>query len=241
MLNLKTKNKPKMKAKTETLEGYIIEFKKFALSKNIKISLREENKVLVTMPLYCPIKKAREFLLLNFEKIKSFNSNFKKEKKYLEKTLKTKFETLKIEEGEKLETKTKKNIVYFSYPKEQDFYSKEIQEALKSAYLKAIKIEAQYYLKERIEYLAQKYDFKFQKLTLRNQKTRFGSCSYFNNINLNINLMRYDFDCIDYVIIHELCHTRVKNHSSKFWEEVEKYCPDYKKTRAKLKSVTFSF
>ena len=60
--------------------------------------------------------------------------------------------------------------------------------------------------------------------------------SFCNNINLNINLMNYDFDVIDYVLIHELVHTKIKNHSEKFWLEVEKNCPNYKILRKKLKN-----
>ena len=51
--------------------------------------------------------------------------------------------------------------------------------------------------------------------------------------------MNYDYDVIDYVIIHELCHTRVKNHSGAFWLEVEKYCPNYRELRKKLKNREF--
>ncbi len=89
---------------------------------------------------------------------------------------------------------------------------------------------------ERTRFLADKYGFEIGRIALRNQKTRFGSCSYRNNINLNINLMNYDFDVIDYVILHELAHTKIKNHSKDFWSEVEKYCPNYKELRKKLKS-----
>ena len=74
------------------------------------------------------------------------------------------------------------------------------------------------------------------KIAIKNQRTRFGSCSFQNNINLNINLMKYDFDIIDYVLIHELVHTKIKNHSEKFWFEVEKNCPNYKILRKKLKN-----
>jgi len=217
--------------KQETIEDYKVTYKKFAFSKNIKISLRADKNVLVSMPLSCPYKTAKSFLISNFLKIKSF----KIQNKYLTPDLTTKFETLKIIRSEKLQTKTIKNIVYFYYPAGVDFNCEDIQKPLKEAYLKALKIEAKNYLPQRIEYLAQKFGFKYNKLALKNQKTRFGSCSYFNNINLNINLMKYDFDCIDYVIIHELCHTKIKNHSAVFWSEVEKFCPRYKELRKKLK------
>lgn len=219
------------KTKTEEIENFKINYKKHCFSKNIKISLKQDNTILVTMPIYCPYKTAREFLLSNFEKIKGF----KKEENFLSKDLKTKFETLKIIESDSLKVETKKNIVYFYYPNDVDFNSEIVQDKLKEAYLKALKIEAKNYLPERLDYLAKKYGFSYRKVSLRNQKTRFGSCSYFNDISLNINLMRYDFDCIDYVIIHELCHTRVKNHSEKFWIEVSNIIPNYKAIRRKLK------
>jgi len=223
------------KNKIETIENFEIKYKKHPFSKNIKISLKKEGQILVTMPILCPYKFARDFLLKNFKKIKSFKIN----NKILHKILKTKFDTLKIIESNELKTTIKDNIVYFYYPNEIDFNSKEIQKALKEAYFKAIKIEAKNYLPQRLEFLARKYGFNYGKVALRNQKTRFGSCSYQNNINLNINLMSYDFDCIDYVIIHELCHTKIKNHSEKFWLEVEKYCPNYKIIRKRLKNNTF--
>ncbi len=219
------------KTKTEEIENFKINYKKHCFSKNIKISLKQDNTILVTMPVYCPYKAAREFLLSNFEKIKGF----KKEENFLSKDLKTKFETLKIIESDSLKVETKKNIVYFYYPKDINFNSEIVQDKLKEAYLKTLKIEAKNYLPDRLNYLAKKYGFKYRKVSLRNQKTRFGSCSYFNDISLNINLMRYDFDCIDYVIIHELCHTRVKNHSEKFWIEVGNIIPNYKAIRRKLK------
>ena len=219
--------------KTEIIEDYEIKYKKHPFSKNIKVTLKKEGKILVTMPYLCPYKTAKNFLISNFEKIK----NFKIEKKKLSPNLSTKFDTLNIIVSDTLKTVVKNNIVSFYYPNDEDFYSSKIQNALKEAHLKAIKIEAKNYLIQRLDFLAKKYNFSYGKVTLRNQKTRFGSCSFNNNINLNINLMNYDFDVIDYVLIHELCHTRIKNHSKHFWLEVEKYCPEYKKLRKALKNA----
>ena len=220
------------KTRVEQLDDFTIKYKKHPFSKSIKISLKSKDMILVTMPYFCPFRDAKDFLLKNFNKIK----NFEFRQNSIKPDFKTKFDTLKIIEADFLKTETKNKIVYFYYPKAVDFYSHEIQKALLEAYLKAIKIEATYYLPDRLDFLAKKYGFSFGKISLRNQKSRFGSCSYLNNINLNINLMKFDFDVIDYVLIHELCHTRVKNHSQKFWQEVEKYCPDWKNLRKKLKN-----
>ena len=78
-------------------------------------------------------------------------------------------------------------------------------------------ISGSQFLINRINELADKYGFIFNKVSIRNQKTRWGSCSKNNNISLNIQLMRLSNSLIDYVILHELVHTIVKNHSILFW------------------------
>jgi len=72
----------------------------------------------------------------------------------------------------------------------------------------------------RIEYLANKYGFSYSKVTLKKMKTRWGSCTHHNNISLNIGLIALTDELIDYVILHELVHTKVKNHSKEFWDEL---------------------
>lgn len=215
------------------IENYNVKYKKLAISKSIKITIKGEDELLVTMPLYCSFKRAQEFLTSNFDKIKSV----KIKTNPIPKTYKTKFDTLQIVEDDVFKTILKKGRVYFYYPKNLDFNSNKVQKELKIAHKKALKVEAKNYLVQRTEFLAKKYNYTYNKVFLKDQKTRFGSCSFINNINLNINLMKYDFDIIDYVIIHELAHTKIKNHSNVFWDEVRKNCPDYKNLRKKLKKT----
>ena len=88
--------------------------------------------------------------------------------------------------------------------------------------------QAQDFLPQRATALAEKHGFKFARVRIKNQKTRWGSCSAKRNINLNMRLMMAPDDAIDYVIIHELCHLRELNHSPAFWALVESCCPDYR-------------
>jgi predicted metal-dependent hydrolase len=74
----------------------------------------------------------------------------------------------------------------------------------------------------RLEEMAKIHNLKYAKVSIRNQKTKRGSCSAKNNISLNINLARLPDELRDYVILHELVHTRIKNHSKKFWAELDK-------------------
>ncbi len=73
----------------------------------------------------------------------------------------------------------------------------------------------------RLVELAEYHGYFFNKVTFRHQKTRWGSCSAKNNISLNINLARLPQELCDYVLLHELAHTRVKNHSKQFWAELD--------------------
>ena len=72
-------------------------------------------------------------------------------------------------------------------------------------------------------------------LKFRNNKSRWGSCSFKNAISLNINLMKFPIDVIEYVVIHELAHIKHKNHSSNFWNFVEIHCKNYKTLDNNLK------
>jgi len=87
----------------------------------------------------------------------------------------------------------------------------------------------------RIKALAAEYGFRFSKLTLRNQKTRWGSCSKKKYISLNWKLIKAPLAVIDYVILHELTHTQVFDHSKSFWLKLEQVCPDYKQAVQWLK------
>jgi len=78
-------------------------------------------------------------------------------------------------------------------------------------------------LQERLSYLARKCGFIFNKVDIRQQKTRWGSCSPKNNISLNIKLLLLPEELADYVMIHELVHTQIHNHSKRFWAELDKY------------------
>ncbi len=82
--------------------------------------------------------------------------------------------------------------------------------------------QAKRVLLKRLKQLAQTHNFTYNRAFVKNQKTRWGSCSAQNNINLNVNLVRLPEELRDYVIIHELVHTRHKNHGPAFWQELNR-------------------
>ena len=88
---------------------------------------------------------------------------------------------------------------------------------------------------ERVRFHAAKIGVRPKSITLREQKTKWGSCSSLGNLNFNWKLIMAPPEALDYVAVHELCHLIEMNHSPAFWAQVEKHCPDYKKWRDYLK------
>lgn len=104
--------------------------------------------------------------------------------------------------------------------------------------IKAIRERAQEYLPKRLSEISKHMGTTYNSVTIRNTSSRWGSCSSLNDINLSLWLMILPSDLIDYVIIHELSHTRYKHHAKDFWDEVAKFEPDFKHLRTKLKKYS---
>jgi len=91
-----------------------------------------------------------------------------------------------------------------------------------------LKLKAKKYIPERVEYLANKFNKKYNQIKITSAKTRWGSCTSKKNLNFSYRLIEKEKKAIDYVIIHELAHLKYMNHSKDFWNHVWEMMPDYK-------------
>lgn len=89
---------------------------------------------------------------------------------------------------------------------------------------------------ERIEHFNALYQFPFRSVSIRNQKTRWGSCSKSGNLSFNYKILLLTPRMADYIVIHELCHLRELNHSQRFWRLVAQVLPDHKEIRRDLRA-----
>lgn len=102
------------------------------------------------------------------------------------------------------------------------------------------KVKTKKKLTNRLKQLAVQHGFTYNKVYIRNQKTRWGTCSHKNNISLNMKLVLLSEDLVDYVVLHELVHTRIHNHSKDFWVELDRYVRNSKAMASRLREYGYS-
>ncbi len=96
-------------------------------------------------------------------------------------------------------------------------------------------------VRSRLEYFNETYRFRYSRVTIRNQKTRWGSCSSRGHLSFNYKLVMLQPKHADYIIVHELCHLGELNHSKSFWDLVQITMPDHKKIRKELRKIHLGY
>ncbi len=101
--------------------------------------------------------------------------------------------------------------------------------------IKGFAAKAKEIIEPKVEFYSKKIGVTYNKITIRCQRTRWGSCSSKGNLNFNCLLVLLPDEIIDSVVVHELCHRKQMNHSAKFYAEIDKFFPDYERCNAWLK------
>lgn len=107
--------------------------------------------------------------------------------------------------------------------------------------LKEITKKAKELIPERVKFYADKTGITYNRITIRHQKTRWGSCSSQGNLNFNCLLVLFPQEVLDSVVVHELCHRKYMNHSADFYNEVERIFPEYRKWHRYLNENSASY
>jgi predicted metal-dependent hydrolase len=231
-----------MSTKAILINGIEILLKKNSRARHLSISIKPFGIVTVTVPERLSYNDAK---MLAFHKIKWIEEHLSKMKSenerisgYDENTyFKTRNHQLVIKSTDKakITVRVKAGFINVHYPNNLGVNSLIVQKAIRKGIEKAYREEAKEYLPKRLNDLSDKSNLPFNEVYIKNIKSRWGSCSGKNNINLSIHLMRLPDNLIDYVLLHELAHTKIKNHSKKYWQFMDTLVDDAKKIDKELR------
>ena len=213
--------------------------KKRSLAKTVSLKIAPDGRIQITMPPYAPLLAAKALIKTSRKQIRELVSQYRKKLSYTKNQQIGKSHNLLIQTTAKPSSvKIVGTQILAEINEAESVESAANQQLIRSKILVALRKEAKSYLPRRLSFLAEEHGFSFARSKITHSSSRWGSCSSSGTISLNIGMMNLPFELIDYVIIHELCHTRHMNHSTKFWDEVAKFDPYYKIHRNELKKYS---
>lgn len=212
-----------------------ITIRRSARASQVRLRVSPDGTLRASLPLYAPALLVKRLIGSSRQELRELLKQAQPSVEYENGMQVGKSHSLLIKPGATLSTRRSGQRIIVTVPPSEQLNSPEVNKAIRSAVIAALRVEAKSYLPRRLSFLAEKYGFSYTKVRFSHASGRWGSCSTAGTISLNIALMKLPFELIDYVIIHELAHTRHMNHSPAFWSLVEVGDPAYKEHRRALK------
>lgn len=215
-----------------------ITIRRSAQATQVRLRVAPDGKLRASLPVYAPLFLLKRLIKTSRPELRKLLAQSLPDTIYHDGQQIGKSHTLLVQKGLRLSAVVKKLRIIVTLPEELGIDSLEASHEIRRAVIQALRTEARSYLPKRLHYLAQQLGFSYERVRFSHASSRWGSCSSTGTISLNIALMKLPFELIDYVIIHELSHTRQMNHSDAFWTLVAKGDPHYKLHRKALKAET---
>jgi predicted metal-dependent hydrolase len=212
-----------------------VTFHKRKASRSIKLRLDVHGTPVVTLPYFMPFKLAEQFVLKHSDWLieeQSKRSIIITEGMRIGRVHVVRF----VRDGTVTKPVVRVNAsqIIVRYGEEAPIAAT-VQSAAKSGAIKALKREATHFLPKRLKDVADAHGYEFESVSVKQLKGRWGSCDSKKNIILNCFLMQLPVEYIDYVILHELAHTRALHHGPEFWSEFDRHLPGAKAWRTRMK------
>ena len=213
-------------------------------STRFKISVQPTGNVRVTIPWIASFQSGEKFLMEQMPWILATKEKFatlqkpsaKIQEGLLFVTRNYHYEIIKAPvSGIKIKYVQNENKIYFQIPEEQSNEDENFKSKLRLAVENVLLFDSKGYLPARLAELAKTLGYTFKKVTIKNNKTNWGSCSGKKNINLNLHLMRLEDRLIDFILVHELVHTVIPNHGPDFKARMLSHFPDMAELDKKIK------
>ncbi len=201
-------------------------------AKRMSLRIKPPNIVTLTYPYGSSVRRAIAFAIENLPWIEQKLERAKTKRINASKPItstdnfETKFHRLTFVPNEREEAfiRISNGETRLYYPQNWEEKDKRVQELIRVALRETYRKEAKGYLPERLKDLAAQHGFSYHKVSIRDSKRRWGSCSTQKNISLSLSLMALPYHLIDYILLHELCHTVEMNHSPRFHALLNKVC-----------------
>lgn len=203
-------------------------------NRSLRLSISSAGEVRVSLPYWLPYKTAEQFALSRRSWIEANRVPAKAMLHHgqgIGKAHRLYFEPL----GAKVNTRIGNNLVRVQYPAMLGIAHAEVQSAAHKASIRALRKEAEALLPQRLRSLAQQSGLDYNEVSVKQLKSRWGSCDSQQNIILNLFLMQLPWRLIDYVLVHELTHTKVMAHGPQFWAELERHLPQGRTLRKEIR------
>lgn len=203
--------------------------------RNLRLSIASDGKVRVTIPAWASYNAGLDFANSRAAWIQLHRpkpTGMLSHGQHIGKAHRLIFETASVDE---VRTRIAGSEIRVIRPATMMASHQEVQKAAHSAAVRALRAQAQKLLPVRLKQLAAKHGFEYASVSVKQMKGRWGSCDAGKHITLNLFLMQLPWQLIDYVLIHELTHTKHLNHSSDFWDEFMRHEPKAKVYRKAIR------
>ncbi len=217
--------------------------------KNLSIIVKNSGEIIAYSPLKLKYQEIERIILskgdwiLNKKELIENNNSRKKKRKYIDGDLflylgeKYRLKIINRDKIKGTKIRLEKEFLKIEKDSSKEFSKEKIIESLYKWYRE----RAKKIIEERVIFFGKKYNFNYGEIKIKKVKRYWGSCSAKGELNFNLKLIMAPIEIIDYVILHELCHTIHHNHRKEYWNLVEKYVVDYKVKRRWLRDNGVSF
>ncbi|MGE5309464.1 MAG: M48 family metallopeptidase [Sphaerimonospora mesophila] len=199
----------------------------------ISVRPKPDGTLVAHLPYFVPVREIQRLINANRDQLRATRRKTSAGKTYQNGDLIGKSHHLRIHTGPRESVKLHDLDAVVTI--RLDASAAQASQLVKDGVAKALRKEAKAYLPRRLAYLSMQTSLRYDRVRFTHAKSRWGSCSSNGTISLNIMLMTLPNELIDYVLLHELTHTKHMNHSPAFWRQLEQICPDAKGKRRLIK------
>lgn len=213
-----------------------ITIRRSSMATQVRISVAPNGTLRASLPLYAPLFMIKRLIKSSRAELRQLLSEQLPKQVFADGMAIGKSHTLVVRPAHTLTVARHGQQILVQLPDDLDLNDHRVAAEIRRITIDALRVEAKTYLPRRLSYLAEQLGHQYERVRFSHASGRWGSCSTSGTISLNIALMKLPHELIDYVIVHELSHTKQMNHSQAFWSLVAKGDPNYKKHRTALKS-----